>query len=263
MENDYGETVRGFSTSPICNLKIDVYLNSQGNMLSQKNLNFFGVKSDTTIDDGVFFRTFDIKNYFRYCRKRLKFFGGIFMKKIFGLVAIFLMISANCFAGIYGEKSNQILNEMYREPARYIDFGFIGMGMCFFVDKNSIRVDQYNPPNYIIAFREIPFSINGGNHAFDNGNVLTRYKYDYKSNKIYREFHRNGDVNQPFWEELDTNVNNFGGRTGDSRLVWLSEGEVAFYLAYNMSFYKKPLTEILKERIKSGKWKTFENFQHR
>ena len=184
------------------------------------------------------------------------------MKKIFGLLAVFLMIfSTNCFAGIYGEKSTEILNNMYNEPSRYIDFGFIGMGMCFFVDKNSIRVDQYNPPKYIISFREIPFSINNGNHAYDNN--LTRYMYDYKSQKMYREYYKNRNFNQPFWEEIDSDVTHFSGRTGDSRLVWIAEGEVAFYLAYNMSFYKKPISDVLKERIKSGKWKTFENFKYR
>lgn len=180
------------------------------------------------------------------------------MKKFLGLLVILMMIASNCFArGMYGERSKELLNDMYREPSKYIDFGCVGMGMFFYLDKTSIQVDQYNPPNYIIAFREIPFSINGGNHAYDNHNEFTRYKYDYKSRKMYREVYRNGDKNQPYWREVDSNPKGWKGE-GDSRHVWLAEGEVAFYLAYDMNFYEKPMSKLLQEYLQTGKWKTFE-----
>ena len=171
------------------------------------------------------------------------------MKRFFVFILlafIVLATSSTVFALPHGENNPAIFKDMKSNPSNYILTGAVGMGLIYYMDKSSIKVDKYAPPEYIIAFRLVTHKT-PENYTCDADDRLTRYRYDYKSRRMYREIisRENGESR---WEYIDPSVAS-NPNVKSATLKLIAEGELAFYLAYNMSFYDKPVTYVLKEYI--------------
>ncbi|WP_298677788.1 hypothetical protein [uncultured Megasphaera sp.] len=100
------------------------------------------------------------------------------------------------------------------------------MGVAWYLDRSSLYVEKYEPPQYIIAVNVC--QVNGadrGNTAISR--VLTeRFFYNWDLRQMYVD--RDGSSN---WRYLDSN-----GSWAATGIV-MPAGEMAFYLAYDMRFY--------------------------
>lgn len=160
------------------------------------------------------------------------------MKKLFSMFIMLgiMMFSTTCFASLFEDLKN--------DP-NYIYYGGGGTGLSFFMDKSSLIVNKYEPPIYIIAFIRMDYST-----GFPKGGVpesvhpkVIWYKYNYNLRRMYWcKSNIDGDFS---WEYIDPKNANI-----DSALnSIITGGEIAFYLAYNMSFYNKPVTFLTKKYI--------------
>ena len=164
------------------------------------------------------------------------------MKKTFSvfILAGIMLFSTTCFASIADDLENN---------PNYIYYGGAGTGISFFMDKTSIKVNKYEPPIYIIAFINMTYSA-----GFPNGgrpeSVIPKtewYKYNFDSRKMYfGKQHVDGTFSWEFINPQEANTN-----SAINSMV--TGGELAFYLAYNMSFYDKPVTFLTKKYINSHK----------
>lgn len=166
-----------------------------------------------------------------------------------------MMIAANCFAFT---NNPEILNDMYKNPNNYICLGGAGTGVLIFLKKNSINVQKYSHQNYIISTQWITFTVHGvkeGNNWREIKSAslgrYERYLYNYDEKKIYVE---NKDDKK--WQLLD--ISKANGSNSSLMSKQIDSAEISFYLAYNMSFYDEPISELLKSYLKTGKWKTFD-----
>lgn len=111
------------------------------------------------------------------------------------------------------------------------------------VDKTSINVHVYNPPEYIISVRAITH-YNGGSKENIEYETVYRYRYDYDSRKMYKEDKDDNGVVS--WKLIDPAASK--SYHDDN---WVALGEIMFYLAYNMSFYDSPI--VAKQFINEGR----------
>ena len=183
------------------------------------------------------------------------------MKKIKSILIILVMTIATCCimftsaSAFLGEQNQAVKDDMNSQPEKYISSYGVGMGLQYYVDKTSIEVHQYNPPYYIIAYRGT-YCKSPENHigyCDDEHNHMNRFRYDYSKREMYLEvYDREG---QARWEYIDPLVvNNPSTKPGELR--WIYEGELAFYLAYNMGFYEKPATKLM-EMVLEGTIETY------
>ena len=160
------------------------------------------------------------------------------MKKLFSIFIMLgiMMISTTCFASLYEDLKN--------DP-NYIYYGGAGTGISFFLDKTSINVNKYEPPVYIIAFINMSYSAGfpkGGTPESVSPKTVW-YKYNYDSRKMY--LGRQNVDGILSWEYIDPQEVNLNSTLNSV----VTGGELAFYLAYNMSFYDKPVTFLTKKYI--------------
>lgn len=160
------------------------------------------------------------------------------MKKLFSIFIMLgiMMISTTCFASLYEDLKN--------DP-NYIYYGGAGTGISFFLDKTSINVNKYEPPIYIIAFINMSYSAGfpkGGTPESVSPKTVW-YKYNYDSRKMY--LGRQNVDGILSWEYIDPQEVNLNSTLNSV----VTGGELAFYLAYNMSFYDKPVTFLTKKYI--------------
>ncbi|WP_051598471.1 hypothetical protein [Selenomonas ruminantium] len=105
-------------------------------------------------------------------------------------------------------------------------------GMAWYMDKSSVAVQKYAPPNYQIAVNVVTVSLSSNGFELDLINSPRVYEtethyyyYNWDSRKMYR---------------LDTMANkwNYMPPVGDyASTSHVIEGELAFYAAYHMKFY--------------------------
>lgn len=160
------------------------------------------------------------------------------MKKIFSvfILAGIMMFSTTCFASMFDDLKNN---------SNYIYYGGAGTGISFFLDKTSINVNKYEPPVYIIAFINMSYSAGfpkGGTPESVSPKTVW-YKYNYDSRKMY--LGRQNVDGILSWEYIDPQEVNLNSTLNSV----VTGGELAFYLAYNMSFYDKPVTFLTKKYI--------------
>ena len=99
-------------------------------------------------------------------------------------------------------------------------------GVATYIDKQSVNVQSYDPPYYIIAVG-VFVAPDGGYGQMSHYHV-DRFFYNYNTTKMYLDKHPNtGD-----WEYLYP-LYGHGAMNHES----MSIGEAAFYTAYNMKFY--------------------------
>ncbi len=157
------------------------------------------------------------------------------MKKI--IHSFIIMIVITLFPTICFASTEDMLEDIWSNYSiQSSDENFIraggGMGYIWCVDKSSLVVQKYAPPEYLIAVNIVSY----GNYLSKlprNWSVRTyQFSYNYKTQKMYFK----QDDNKR-WVYLDKNEN-------WDRSTWfmLPAGEIAFYIAYNMSFYPKPVS---------------------
>ena len=164
------------------------------------------------------------------------------MKKICSvfILAGIMMFSTTCFASIADDLENN---------PNYIYYGGAGTGISFFLDKTSINVNKYEPPVYIIAFINMSYSAGfpKGGRPESVTPITVWYKYNYDSRKMYLGRQQ---VDGTFsWEYINPQEVN----TNSAINSMVTGGELAFYLAYNRSFYDEPISFLAKQYINSHK----------
>ena len=143
------------------------------------------------------------------------------------------------------------IDAMYADLGNYIQYdrGSAGTGLRIsnYINRVSIDVQKYDPPQYIIAFHRIEQLV--GHHmntVSESGHdSIVRYSYDLDLKKMYIERCENGTCH---WEYLEpSKIDRLMGTDRD-----IAGGEMAFYLAYNQSFYDEPKTFYVKKFINEG-----------
>ena len=171
------------------------------------------------------------------------------MKKIFNFILIGVIILASSTSFAFGriENSNAILAEMRSNSNNFIRYGGQSIGISFFLAKNSISVVKYQPPQYIISIRNITH-YTGANSEVIEGDDIIRYSYDYNNRKMYIEL-QDRETSNINWVYIDPKI--IGTHAGYKQNwdSYMAAGEIAFYLAYNMSFFDEPLTYVFKNYI--------------
>ena len=170
------------------------------------------------------------------------------MKKIISLLAgilLILLLTTNAFAFGKIANSDAILTDMYANLGKYIRYGGASTGLSFLIDRTSINVHKYNPPEYIISARQITHFNSGRNDKYEQIEYdgYVRYRYEYDKRKMYREVKNDNGVLK--WELVDPSASK--SYHDDN---WVALGEIMFYLAYNMSFYDSPI--VAKQFINEG-----------
>lgn len=101
------------------------------------------------------------------------------------------------------------------------------MGYGYYVDKSSLNVQMYNPPQYIIAINvcTVPDADRGNTDI--SGVQTMRFFYNYDLRKMYIDHHTGSSD----WRYLDPHGS--WAETG----IGMPAGEKAFELAYGMEFY--------------------------
>lgn len=165
--------------------------------------------------------------------------------KILALLVIIIFLAAgNCCArvsGVPGIPDSETLADMNQNPRSYILYGGLGSGVSCYIYKKSIDVQKYAPPEYIISFKNINYVAFRGVTAKTS---IKRYKYNFDEKKMYWEVNDKDGITR--WELLD--IISLQNGTGGARSI-LAAGEIAFYLAYNISFFDTPITDYAKKII--------------
>lgn len=142
--------------------------------------------------------------------KRLFINMGLFLWLVIGGVMI---AGAESYPVYLNEDRNYILCDAYKETAWYLD-------------RSSLNVQKYDPPQYIIAVNvvTVPDADRGGTDI--NGVRTFRFFYNYELKRMYVDLSLTDA-----WRYLDPN--------GDwaATDISLPVGELSFALAYNMKFY--------------------------
>ena len=101
------------------------------------------------------------------------------------------------------------------------------MGTAWYVDKSSLNVQMYEPPQYIIAINVCTVNnADRGNTEISNVQTM-RFLYNYDLRRMYIDRHTGSDD----WRYL--NPRGSWAETG----VSMPAGEKAFELAYGIEFY--------------------------
>lgn len=160
-----------------------------------------------------------------------------------------LLFTGNCFAEFNGESDPTLIAAMNQNRANYISCG--AENISWQIDKTSLNVLKYEPPEYIIAVNLICTSSNGlsGTNAITLAKSQTRqFRYNYNDRRIYVK--RSDDSGAVYWIFIDPKVI---GTPEGYKNDWdtdMAAGEIAFYLAYGMSFFDKPVSKLAGDYIK-------------
>ena len=110
-----------------------------------------------------------------------------------------------------------------------------------------IDVEKYEPPNYVISFQNIEHYSSTTDFVKSR---TSRYSYDLDFRRMYVEICVD-DVCH--WEYLDPNKIKAGSGFDKMTYRYISAGELAFYLAYNQSFYDEIQSAELKRFVEEGR----------
>ncbi len=148
---------------------------------------------------------------------------------------------------VHATDSDVLLADMYAHPENYIYYGGASIGLSFLVARNSIDVEKYEPPNYVISFQNIEHYSSTTDFVKSR---TSRYSYDLDFRRMYVEICVD-DVCH--WEYLDPNKIKAGSGFDKMTYRYISAGELAFYLAYNQSFYDEIQSAELKRFVEEGR----------
>ena len=119
--------------------------------------------------------------------------------------------------------------------------------MSFIIAKNSLNVEYYSPPNYVISARKIVHFNSGAENNYENieSDSIIRYKYDYATKKMYVEAQE--ENGSRYWDYLDPSARK---TYRDDNPI--AAGEFLFYLAYKINFYGNPVTNSFSRFLNEG-----------
>lgn len=140
------------------------------------------------------------------------------MKKlIISFISVFMLMISTAVASPYPDHLNG-------DPNYILCDGH--MGVAWYVDRSSLNVQKYAPPQYIIAVNvvTVPDADKGGTAI----SQVKTYRFFYNSDlvRMYVDRNLNDD-----WSYIDPNGS--WAQTG----IIMPTGEIAFALAYNYKFY--------------------------
>ena len=147
------------------------------------------------------------------------------MKKVISLLSF---IAVMCFAAVSFANYPSHLNG----DSNYILVDG-HMGGAWYVDRSSLNVEKYAPPEYVIAVNVVTAdSAIGDERDFYSGgqgkitDVRTyRFYYNWNTKRMYQDQNGNLAYIDPWGPWASTGVR-------------MPAGEMAFYLAYNLKFYE-------------------------
>ena len=183
------------------------------------------------------------------------------MRNLFRLIiALTLFVTSTVAQARSISDDPAVLADMYKNPMHYVHIGDDNFGMTYYLDITGIYVHEYSPPDYIIACTEVYHHrtyIDGADEeqAGYASDRTTRYKYNYASREMYVE--KYDSAGNPRWEYLpplsDEQQRKMSGGVlrGYERLV--AQGEIAFFVAYGISFYEQPATTASENFIVHGR----------
>ena len=133
------------------------------------------------------------------------------------LFLISFLISSTTFAASFADK-------FLDGDSRYIKVG-ASMGAASYFDRDSVKVELYEPPIYIISMEilSVPIHPANGNTIYSRS---IRFKYDYENRKIYTFDRDNNEI------YIDPDV-----YYGEGSGYRIPAAEAAFAIAYNLKFY--------------------------
>lgn len=158
-----------------------------------------------------------------------------------------LLIVTFMFGNVSAEVYEQnFADDMFAHPKNYfyVGIGASSTGDSIYAIKSSVNVKKYAPPNYIISIDRVQFwpvyePVRKKPSATFANTVI--FHYDYKNKKIFIE------VDENKLNEINLNDANNDSRRSQKSYIFLAE--IAFYLAYNQSFFDKPLTDLMQKYI--------------
>lgn len=123
-----------------------------------------------------------------------------------------------------GRHDEALLQEIISDPTHYYFGHGLGTGASTYVDINTIAVEEYNPPHYVISYDTVqvraPYP-----KSFFVWKERTRLFYNYDEQKVYEEIHPNGHAEKSL-------------RVPNTPHSPYEEADMVFSIAYNMHFYK-------------------------
>ncbi|EEQ48876.1 hypothetical protein HMPREF0908_0904 [Selenomonas flueggei ATCC 43531] len=99
------------------------------------------------------------------------------------------------------------------------------MGYASYIDKTSLVVEEYNPPIYKLAIREIHVPEADRGNIEPSGSGTAHFMYNWESRRMY------------WWDFRDNEWRYIPPVGTMAETGHYFDGEMAFYLAYNMKFY--------------------------
>lgn len=139
-----------------------------------------------------------------------------------------LLVMAFCYFlfGGFNTANADYQEHLNGDPNFILIATFRGTG--YYLDKSSLVVQQYAPPQYIIAVNVVDVP-----HAYDGDTIISRvqtdkflYNWNTKSMYLYSDSKNTWNYINPYGYKID------------KYMIEIPAGEMAFYLAYNMKFYK-------------------------
>lgn len=123
-----------------------------------------------------------------------------------------------------GRHDEALLQEIIADPTHYYFGHGLGTGARTYVDINTIAVEEYNPPHYVISYDTIQVRAPYPNN-FLVWKERTRLFYNYDEQEVYEEIYPNG-----YAEKMLI--------VPDAPHSLDREADMVFLIAYNMHFYK-------------------------
>lgn len=140
------------------------------------------------------------------------------MRKLFSIVVMLFVLSISTVAfANYPTYLNGNRNYVLCD-------GQMGVGM--YLDKSSLNVEKYAPPQYIISVDVVMVGDADRGKTEIGSRKHCRFFYNYDLRQMYNDTYLNDN-----WSYIPTE----GSRA--ETMLRLPAGEMAFYLAYNMKFY--------------------------
>ncbi|MGM9580027.1 MAG: hypothetical protein ACI3U2_02175 [Anaerovibrio sp.] len=116
-----------------------------------------------------------------------------------------------------------LLQEILADPTHYYFGHGLGTEASTYVDINTIAVEEYNPPYYVISYDTV--QVRGYHRKLSVWKERTRLFYNYDDQEVYEEIYPNG------YAEKCLIVPNTPHSSD-------KEADMVFSIAYNMHFYK-------------------------
>ena len=167
---------------------------------------------------------------------------------------IFRLVVAVIFLGALAVSStaSAVDENYFNGDKNYVSCGWAGMGTTVFIDRNTLNVEKYAPPIYIISVETFSVSHYGEETMKIGWRTNRRFKYDYANRKMYTYAPDSVQFYKGRYErdckdrkiQPDTTIDWSGDWAYIDPHVYYGEGaiptkigEMVFALAYKLKFY--------------------------